>query len=99
MTDRESLEKFNKIYDETYSRVLKFVVCKCSDMEDVNDILQEIKSRLYRIPMLWELQKTKLKSITAYYTGSEPYRSSAQRRMIWIYLKKCLTAQIRKALC
>lgn len=48
MTDRESLEKFNKIYDETYSRVLKFVVCKCSDMEDVNDILQEIYIDVYK---------------------------------------------------
>ena len=42
MIDQISLEKFNEIYDKTYNNVLKFVVCKCSNIDDVNDIVQEI---------------------------------------------------------
>lgn len=48
MIDQENLKKFNEIYDRTYNNVLKFVVCKCSNMEDVNDIVQEIYVELYR---------------------------------------------------
>lgn len=48
MIDQVSLKKFNEIYDKTYNNVLKFVVCKCSNMEDVNDIIQEIYIELYK---------------------------------------------------
>ncbi len=48
MIDQISLEKFNEIYDKTYNNVLKFVVCKCSNMDDVNDIVQEIYIELYK---------------------------------------------------
>ncbi len=41
MTSQENLEKFNKIYDETYSDILKFIVIKCHNINDANDILQE----------------------------------------------------------
>ncbi len=47
MIDQINLKKFNDIYDKTYNKVLKFVVCKCSNMEDVNDIVQEIYIELY----------------------------------------------------
>ena len=42
MIDQLYLEQFNKIYDKTYDKVLRFIVCKCSNMEDVNDIIQEV---------------------------------------------------------
>ena len=32
---------FEKIYKETYSKVLKFAVIKCRNLDDVNDIIQE----------------------------------------------------------
>lgn len=48
MIDQVNLKKFNEIYDKTYNNVLKFVVCKCSNMEDVNDIVQEIYIALYK---------------------------------------------------
>lgn len=48
MIDQINLKKFNEIYDKTYSKVLKFVVCKCSDIEDVNDIVQETYIELYK---------------------------------------------------
>ncbi len=48
MIGQINLKKFNEIYDKTYNNVLKFVVCKCSNMEDVNDIVQEIYIELYK---------------------------------------------------
>lgn len=42
MIDQLDLKKFDKIYDSTYLNVRKFVVCKCSNIEDVNDIIQDI---------------------------------------------------------
>ncbi len=48
MIDQISLENFNEIFDKTYNNVLKFVVCKCSNMDDVNDIVQEIYIELYK---------------------------------------------------
>jgi len=47
MIDQKNLEQFNRIYDETYNNTLKFIVCKCSNMEDVNDILQETYLEIY----------------------------------------------------
>ena len=41
MINQKNLEQFNRIYDESYDNTLKFIVCKCSNMEDVNDIIQE----------------------------------------------------------
>ena len=52
MIDQISLEKFNEIFDKTYNNVLKFVVCKCSNMDDVNDIVQEIYIELYKKLMI-----------------------------------------------
>ena len=47
MIDQLYLEQFNKIYDKTYNKVLRFIVCKCSNMEDVNDIIQEVYLDFY----------------------------------------------------
>lgn len=38
---------FNEIYDKTYSKVLKYVITKCSDMSYIQDIMQNIYLNLY----------------------------------------------------
>lgn len=48
MIDQLNLKKFNEVYDKTYNNTLRFVVCKCSDIEDVNDIIQEVYIELYK---------------------------------------------------
>lgn len=48
MIDQINLKKFNDIYDETYENVLKFIVCKCSNIDDVNDIIQETYIDVYK---------------------------------------------------
>ena len=48
MSTQETLEEFEKIYQKTYDITLKYVICKCSNLEDVNDIIQEIYIELYK---------------------------------------------------
>ncbi|MEG0592195.1 MAG: sigma-70 family RNA polymerase sigma factor [Coprobacillus sp.] len=40
---------FDKIYNETYHDILRYIICKCSNIEDVNDILQEVYLEFYKI--------------------------------------------------
>jgi len=47
MVDQLNLKQFNRIYEETYNQVLKYIVCKCSNMEDINDIIQETYIEVY----------------------------------------------------
>ena len=47
MIDRTS--EFEKIYKATYDDVLKYIVCHCSNMADVNEILQETYLAFYRV--------------------------------------------------
>lgn len=49
MSTQLSLENFEEIYSNTYNRTLRYIVCKCSNIEDVNDLLQETYVELYRI--------------------------------------------------
>lgn len=36
------VDKFNKIYNDTYEDVVKYVVCRCKRIDDVSDIVQNI---------------------------------------------------------
>lgn len=47
MIDQANLKQFNEIYNQTYRQTLKYIVCKCSNIEDVNDIIQETYLEVY----------------------------------------------------
>lgn len=48
--ERETVDGlFNKIYDDTYQACLIYVTCKCSNTQDISDILQETYLSIYRI--------------------------------------------------
>lgn len=49
MTGQSNLNKFNKIYDETYYDVLKHIIIKCHNVNDSNDILQETYYEFWKI--------------------------------------------------
>lgn len=49
MSTQKSLKEFEQIYKETYKATLKYVICKCSNLDDVNDIIQDIYTELYKI--------------------------------------------------
>lgn len=68
MINHEALKQFDLLYENTYFDVSKYVVCKCSNPEDVEDILQNIYLAVFKAvsknvnitnTLLWELLKTK----------------------------------------
>lgn len=66
-TQTISLENFEEIYNNTYNQILKYIVCKCSNIEDINDLVQETYMELYKT-----LQRKKsliLENITNYVIG------------------------------
>lgn len=42
MINQETLKPFEQIYDDSYDYVLKYIICHCSNMEDVKDIIQNV---------------------------------------------------------
>lgn len=48
MINQDILNQFNLLYEDTYSNVSKYVICKCSRLEDVEDILQNIYFAVYQ---------------------------------------------------
>ena len=62
MASQSNLNKFNKIYDETYSDVLKYVIIKCHDINDANDIIQEVYLEFWKILNKRELVDSNIKS-------------------------------------
>lgn len=48
MASNENLKKFEDIYNKTYNDVLKFIICKCFNIDDVNDIIQEVYIEVYK---------------------------------------------------
>ena len=42
MLDQETLKTFEELYEETYEEILRYVVCKSSNIEDVKDIVQTV---------------------------------------------------------
>lgn len=43
-----NVQNFENLYQSTYDNTLKFIVIKCNNIEDVNDIIQETYIELYR---------------------------------------------------
>lgn len=58
MTSWLNLYKFNEIYDKTHLDLLKYVVIKCHNINDTNDIMQETYLEFWNI-----LNKKKLSDI------------------------------------
>ena len=65
MSTHKTLKEFEKIYEETYNTTLKYVICKCSNLDDVNDIIQETYTDFY-----WALkEKRKIQDEKAFIIG------------------------------
>lgn len=54
-------QSFERLYEETYNSVLKYVVLKCNNIGDVNDIVQETYIEFYKI-----LNKEKILKLNNY---------------------------------
>jgi len=42
MIDQETLKVFDELYNDTYHNTLKYVICNCSNIDDVKDIVQNV---------------------------------------------------------
>jgi len=49
MVDQDITTFFNELYDKTYLRVVKYVTIKCSNPDDIADIVQEIYTEAYAV--------------------------------------------------
>lgn len=62
MASQLSLYKFNEIYDKTHSNILKYIVIKCHNINDTNDIMQEVYLELWNILNKKELSDININS-------------------------------------
>ncbi len=62
MASQTNLYKFNDIYDKTYLDLLKYVIIKCHNINDANDIIQEVYLELWNILNKKELLNNNIKS-------------------------------------
>ena len=48
MSTKKALRKFEEIYNNTYNNVRKYIICKCYNLNDVDDIIQETYLQFYK---------------------------------------------------
>lgn len=51
------LEKFNKIYHDTYKNTLKYILIHCNNLDDVKDLVQETYLDFYKYLLRNDLNK------------------------------------------
>lgn len=64
MSTQKPQNSFEQIYNETYNDLLKFIILKCNNFDDVNDIIQETYTEFYKA-----LNKTNIDNYKAYLYG------------------------------
>lgn len=87
-----SVNNFEEIYQKTYQTVLKYVVCKCQNLDDVNELVQDSYVELYQV--LERKRLLKLEDETAYMIGiaknivKKYYRNQYQEKSNLLYFSK-----------
>lgn len=61
------LNDFDNIYNETYQIMLRYIISKCQNLEDVNELLQDSYIELYHT--LERKKSLKLNDVNAYLKG------------------------------
>lgn len=85
MIDQKTLDEFSKIYDETYNDVLRYVVCKCSNISDVEDIIQNIYLDVYK--KLPNISKSYIMGISKNEVN-DYYRYNYKRKILEMFSKE-----------
>lgn len=62
MTSQNNLKRFNRIYDETYSEVLKYIIIKCHNINDANDIIQDTYLEFWKILGKKNIEESNIRS-------------------------------------
>lgn len=88
MIDQETLNKFDKLYNESYKNILKYVICNCSNVEDVEDIVQNVY-----VDLLKKINKINIDNGNAYVMGiaknkvNEYYRFNYKVKLVNLFSK------------
>lgn len=61
MGERVTIDDFDMIYHQTYHDILKFVICKYPNFNEVNDIVQETYIQFYKILCKQNLENNNIK--------------------------------------
>lgn len=86
MFEQKNLKLFEEIYNKTYNSLLKYVILKCSNMDDVNDIIQDTYLEFYNKL----LKNTKIKDYNSYLRGickniiRKHYKAKYKKQEIYI---------------
>lgn len=67
MSTQITIENFEEIYNKTYYRTLKYIICKCNKLDDANDILQDTYVELYK--NLKKKQNIEIEKVDEYIIG------------------------------
>ena len=67
MSNLISFRNFEPIYNKTYKDILKYIIAHCSNLEDVNDIIQDTYIELYK--KLKKNNRIDLENIQAFIIG------------------------------
>ena len=62
MASQSNLRIFNNIYDKTYSDILKYIIIKCHNVNDANDIIQEVYLEFWKILNKKDIDESNIKS-------------------------------------
>ena len=88
MIDQETLKQFDLLYENTYFDVSKYVVCKCSKPDDVEDILQNIYLSVFKaIISKSDITKTYIMGI-ARHKINDYYRFKYKEKIISLFSSK-----------
>ena len=88
MIDQETLKQFDLLYENTYFDVSKYVVCKCSKPDDVEDILQNIYLSVFiAIISKSDITKTYIMGI-AKHKINDYYRFKYKEKIISLFSSK-----------
>lgn len=71
---------FEELYEKTYPMVLKYMICKCQNLEDVNELVQDTYVEFYQV--LEKKPFLKMKDETAYLMG-------IAKNMVCHYYRNC----------
>ncbi len=83
------LENFEEFYIKTYPSTLKYIICKCQNFDDVNELVQETYIELYTI--LQRKHNIKINNEIAYVIGiaknilKKYYRNNYKNKSNLIY--------------
>lgn len=83
MNENNTIVKFNKIYNDTYQDIVKYVVCSCKKIDDVSDIVQNIYLEVLKKINKKEIDKNYLMGI-AKHKIKDYYRFRYRKREISI---------------